>query len=120
MKCSNCPPSNEIYCVHWWIGRKKINQFGVNTGALKSHLEIARKRLFEEKYIDVLIIHCSSRWISPKFVQFCILSMFFLRKHSEAILLVNFGLFAENFVTSFIWFEIKRQIMEEVCEVGPD
>ena len=36
----------------------------------------------------------------------------------EAILSVNFGLFGQNVFTGFIQPEIKRQILEEVCEVG--
>ena len=34
----------------------------------------------------------------------------------KAILSVYFGLFGENFVISFIYPEIKRHIMEEVCD----
>ena len=41
------------------------------------------------------------------------------REIPEAILLVNFGLLGENFVTILIYAEIKWQIMEELCEVGP-
>ena len=37
---------------------------------------------------------------------------------AEAILLVNFHLFEENFVTSFNWPEIKQKIMEQVCGIG--
>ena len=32
---------------------EKINQFGANTGILKSFLELAREGLFEEKYIYI-------------------------------------------------------------------
>ena len=37
---------------------------------------------------------------------------------SETILSVNFRLFGENFITSFIQPEIKQQTMAEVCGVG--
>ena len=37
----------------------------------------------------------------------------------EAILLIRFGLFGEHFLASFIYPEIKLQIMEEVYEVRP-
>ena len=37
----------------------------------------------------------------------------------KVILSVNFGLFGENIVTSFIKAELKRRIMEELYEVGP-
>ena len=41
------------------------------------------------------------------------------RETLEAILSVNFSLFGENFITSFVQPEKKWQIMGEVCDVGP-
>ena len=48
--------------------------------------------------------------------------LYMYKKTPEAILLVNFGLFAENFVTSYLCYLAQNksaEIMEEVCEVDP-
>ena len=54
------------------------------------------------------------------FVQFCILKfVIYVNSNTpEAISSVNFHLFGENFVTSFIEPEIKQQTMAKVCGVG--
>ena len=59
-------------------------------------------------------------FVGSNFVQFCILSMLCICTDTPKVILsVNFGLFGENFATSFFQREIKRGMVEEVCQVGP-
>ena len=68
-------------------------------------------------YFQVSIIQNSQ---GNNFVQFHILSMLPMYKETlEAILLIRFGLFGEYLLASFIYPEIKLQIMKEVCQVCP-
>ena len=71
--------------------------------------------MFEQKYIFVYIPFQAN--IIQVFKDFKYVIQ--VNGTPEAFLSVHFGLFREKFVTSFIYSEIKRQIMEEVCEVTP-
>ena len=97
------PPSNEICCFHWWIGRKKKSIPG-NTGVLKSYLKLQEKDYLNSNIYIFVNIRFNRTSIIIKsfkgnnFVQFRISSILYMYKNlPEAILLVNFGLFGENF-----------------------
>ena len=84
------PPSNEIYYFHWWICEKKNIQLTLGIQNLT--------------WLSVLVVgQYHSKFSRKEFCSVSYLSVIYMYKEpSEAILSVNFGLFEDDFFTSFI------------------
>ena len=57
--CNRFPPNEIAQSV------EKKNQFGANTGVLKSYLELAKKRMFEEKNVFKVSSKVSRKTLCP-------------------------------------------------------
>ena len=95
--------------------QEKINQFPSHTGDLKSYLKLQEKDCQNKNiyflYLSVLVAgQYHLKFPRNQFVQFPISSMLYMYKEPpEIILSADFGLFGDNFATSLIQPEIKRQ-----------
>ena len=119
-----CYLSNESYCFHWWIGKKKKKSISRKHGSFTLNCKRKKRIVWTKIYIFFVIISSSCQWISSKVFKEVVLFSFacyiYIQRNPRSYFVSKFrSIWRKLCYQFYLAWNKTAEIMEKVCEVGP-